>query len=142
MLFGNDRQNLRRFFQQTWNKALAGAPLQPLESIVTQVIRQHPEYHALLQTEAALERDWSPDQGQTNPFLHMGMHIAIAEQLGADQPPGIRQLYADLVGRTGDVHETEHRMLECLGRQLWEAQRQGTAPDQQAYLECLRALLG
>ncbi|MBW2475391.1 MAG: DUF1841 family protein [Deltaproteobacteria bacterium] len=139
-MFGQNREDLRRFFLTSWNKRSAGQPLQPLERLVAEVIEQHPEYHAYLGDEDQLQQDFGPEQGQTNPWLHMGMHITIGEQLGADRPPGIRSAYQRLVLRHGDSHAVEHAMMECLSAVLWEAQRSGTAPDEQAYLACVKKL--
>ena len=139
-MFGQDRQQLRRFFQSAWAKREAGQRLEALEQLVTDVIAQHPEYHDVLLGEDALQKDFSPDDGRTNPWLHMGMHISLGEQLGADRPAGIRDLYQGLTARHGDPHAAEHAMMDCLGIVLWEAQRNNTAPDEAAYLECVKKL--
>ena len=140
-MFGNDRDSLRRYYRTVWDKATAGQPLEPLEHLIAGVIRQHPEYQpALADPEIALGREYTPEQGQTNPFLHMGMHIAIQEQLGGDRPAGILDVYQRLRRRMGDSHAVEHRMMECLGETLWEAQRDGVEPDERVYLERLRRL--
>ncbi len=141
MLFGQDRNQLRQFFFDVWRKTQDNTPLEPLEEMVAGVIRQHPEYHALLtDAQAELERDYTPELGQTNPFLHMGMHIAIHEQLSTQRPVGILELYQQLVAKLQDPHAVEHHMMECLGTALWEAQRSGQAPDDNAYLECIKRL--
>ena len=106
-----------------------------------QVLLRHPEYHPVLeQSEAARERDYFPEAGETNPFLHLGMHIAIEEQLSIDQPPGIRGLYQKLLSRYPDEHAVQHHMMECLGEMLWQASRQKTAPQETVYFDCLRRL--
>jgi len=139
-MFGQNREQLRRFFQASWAKRLDGQALQPLERLVTDVIDQHPEYQPHLRDEEGLQREFSPDLGETNPWLHMGMHITLGEQLGADRPPGIRELYRQIAARHADRHTAEHAMMDCLGVVLWQAQRAGDAPDEAAYLECLRRL--
>jgi hypothetical protein len=139
-MFGQDRTQLRRFYLDCWEKRQAGAPLEPMERIVAEVVERHPEYHRYLSADA-LDRDWTPEHGETNPFLHMGMHIALAEQLQADRPPGLRQRYQAISHKhLGDIHAAEHAMLECLGLVLWEAQRAGRAPDEKAFLQCLDEL--
>jgi hypothetical protein len=141
-MFSPERSRMRRVFVDAWDKHRSGAPLQPLEQIVAAVVRAHPEYQGLLQDpEPALDRDYLPEGGETNPFLHMGMHISLREQVASGRPEGLRALYRQLARRTGDDHEAEHRMMECLGLSLWEAQRSGRLPDEQAYLDCLRRLL-
>jgi hypothetical protein len=106
------------------------------------LIEQHPEYHALLERDPeALGRDWTPESGQANPFLHLGLHLAIREQVATDRPPGIAAIHRELTARLADPHEAEHRMLERLGEALWQAQRSARAPDEGAYLESLRRLL-
>ncbi len=141
MIFRNNRDDLRRFYIDSWRKYRNKEMLQPLETMVAEVISQHPEYHALLEKgEAFLDQDFMPEQGQTNPFLHMGMHLAIREQLGTERPFGIKEVHTTLLMRIGDPHEVEHRMLECLGEAMWEAQRSGTPPDEASYLECLKKI--
>ena len=141
MLFGQNRDELRRYYLQVWHKHRQQEPLQPLEQLIAEVVGSHPEYHPLLENEEnALARDYGPQQGESNPFLHMGMHLAIREQLMTDRPPGLRAAHAALSLRLGDPHQAEHQIMECLGQALWEAQRAGRAPDEQAYLECVRKL--
>ena len=124
-------------------KMRAGASLTALEGIIADVIRLHPEYHALLDRgDEVLDKDWLPEGGETNPFLHMGMHIAIREQLSIDRPTGIRAAYEALLRKTGDVMQTEHVMLECLGEALWRAQRENRLPDEETYLDCIKSRAG
>ncbi|MGD8378807.1 MAG: DUF1841 family protein [Gammaproteobacteria bacterium] len=138
-MFGQDRSEIRRTFFEVWDKLQTGAPMEALQQIIGEVIEAHPEYHSLFaDRDAVLDRDWTPADGETNPFLHMGMHIAIREQLTTNRPAGLRDAYRVLVGRLGEPHAAEHEMMECLGRALWEAQRAGTLPDENAYLECVR----
>jgi len=137
-----DRSGLRRHYLEAWRRQRAGLPLEPLAHQLVAVLGQHPEYHALLEDEAAaLDRDWTPAQGELNPFLHLGLHLAIREQVATDRPPGIAAVHRALLARVGDPHEAEHCMLERLGEALWEAQRAGRPPDEAAYLESLRRLL-
>ncbi len=139
MMFGQDRRALRQRFVHVWRKHRARSALEPLEEIIARVIGDHPEYQRLLENEDyALEHDYLPESGASNPFLHMGMHIAIREQLAARRPAGVNELHQALLTRLGDAHEAEHQMLECLGETLWQAQRDGAAPDEAVYLQCLR----
>ena len=139
-MFGQNREQLRRFYQDVWLKHTENRPLAGVEVLIAQVIRQHPEYHEYVTRPDALDRDFGIESGQINPFLHMGMHITLAEQLQADRPAGIREQHQRLSNDLGDPHEAEHRMMECLGLILWEAQRNNTVPDEQAYLACIRKL--
>ncbi|HRD66940.1 MAG TPA: DUF1841 family protein [Candidatus Competibacter sp.] len=140
-MFGNDRDSLRRYYCTVWEKANTGQLLEPLEHLIADVVREHPEYQPVLaDVDAAVGREYVSDMGQTNPFLHMGMHIAIREQLSSNRPAGILDAYRRLYQQLGDSHVTEHAMMECLGETLWEAQRDGTEPDERAYLERLRRL--
>ena len=133
------RDALRRMYLEAWQRHSEGLPLTPLQAQVADVVALHPEYHSLL-TPDALVRDWTPEQGQTNPFLHMGMHLALREQVSTDRPKGIRDVHTLLVRRHDSAHEAEHLMMEPLGAALWDAQRQGVAPDEQRYLAALRSL--
>lgn len=146
-MFNPSKDDVRRFFCDAWTKHRQGSVLTPLETIAVDWIRQHPEYHdELTDADAAAARDYSIDDGRTNPFLHLSMHLAIAEQLSVDQPPGIRAAYSSLVQRRGDEHEAAHAVMECLGEVVWTAQRSGSAlpPDEMTarYLDCLRRKAG
>ncbi|WP_346765447.1 DUF1841 family protein [Thioalkalivibrio sp. XN8] len=140
MLLPNNREELRAFYVEAWRKRRERLPAEPLEVQVADVIEQHPEYHRLLEDDPeALARDWTPEGGESNPFLHMGLHLAVREQAGTDRPAGIAAIYGALVARLGR-HEAEHRIAECLAEALWQAQRNQRAPDDVSYLETLRAL--
>ena len=135
-----DRGQVRQMYIDVWQKLQQKQLLEPLEALIAEVIELHPEYHALLAEDADIkQRDFTPEGGQTNPFLHMGMHIALREQAGADRPPGIRAIYEKLSRGRGQ-HEAEHAMMECLGQALWQAQRNNQPPDEADYLECLKKL--
>jgi hypothetical protein len=140
-MFGNDRNQLRQYYIDVWSKARTGQPLEPLETIIADVIRLHPEYQDILSDkDKALGREYLPESGESNPFMHMGMHIAIHEQLNANRPAGIRDLYQKICTRYGDTHEAEHLIMECLGEMMWQAQRQSKAPDESLYLRRLKQL--
>lgn len=142
MLFSQDRNQLRQVYCDVWRKHRAAQALEPLEAQIRDVILLHPEYHALLEdVDRSVGRDYLPEFGDTNPFLHMGLHLAIYEQLATDRPAGIRALVLEARGRWPDMHALEHRMLECLAETLWQSQRDGAAPDEAAYLRCLRETL-
>jgi hypothetical protein len=139
MIFSSDRHALRRRFIEAWHKARTGGVMEPLEVQIAEVIAEHPEYHALLEhADAALEKEYLPETGETNPFLHMALHIAVREQVATDRPPGIQHALHALLAETADRHQAEHVMLECLAETLWSAQRAGRAPDEEAYLERIR----
>ncbi len=130
------RDDLRRVYIEAWRKRRAGLPIEPLEAQVADVIALHPEYHAALERGAdALERDYTPEGGQSNPFLHMGLHLAVRDQIATDRPAGLRKAFESLAARLGSAHEAEHRIIECLAEAMWEAQRSGRPPDEAAYLQ-------
>ncbi len=140
MIFqGARRDDLRQAFLDAWRKRLEGLPLEPLEALLGDVAAEHPEYHRALADPDSVARDFPVEDGETNPFLHLAMHVAIREQVGADRPAGVRAVRLGLAAAT-DVHRAEHRMMEVLGESLWEAQRAGRPPDERAYLERLARL--
>ena len=141
MIFSQDRTQLRKQYLLVWQKANNGETLEPLETLIADVIRDHPEYHPLLSNEeAAISSEFYPEHGTTNPFLHMGLHIALREQVATDRPIGIADITRKLLLRYRDSHEMEHQMMEPLGTVLWRAQRDSCEPDEQEYLESLRVL--
>ncbi|MGA7538601.1 MAG: DUF1841 family protein [Steroidobacteraceae bacterium] len=138
---GQSREQLRQIYLQAWRKYSARLPLEPLEAQIAVVIAEHPEFVPLLERgPQALTADYPPEGNRENPFLHMGLHLAIREQVATDRPSGVAQIHAALSRRLGDSHAAEHAMLEPLGEVLWESQRSGSAPDEQRYLERLRGL--
>src|ERR1044072_5974298 len=129
------RDDLRRVYVEAWRKRRAGLPVEPLEAQVADVIALHPEYHAALERAEALAHDYTPEGGQSNPFLHMGLHLTVRDQVATDRPAGLRQEFTALAQRLGSAHEAEHRIIECLAEAMWEAQRTGRPPDETAYLQ-------
>lgn len=140
MLFSPTRDEVRRFFAESFRRWQAGLPLEPMQAKAAEVIALHPEYFPLLTDEAALLRDYTPENGEVNPFLHLSLHLAVAEQLAIDQPPGIRALFDARCRRRGDTHEALHDLVEALGLTLFEAQRSGPPPENDRYLETIRRL--
>lgn len=138
MIFGQDRNELRQMYADAWQKHVAQSPLTPLEAQIVDVVANHPEYHDAV--AGNIDTDYTPDGGQTNPFLHMGLHLGIQEQIATDRPSGIRRIFEALAANTGGTHEAEHQMIDCLAETLWEAQRQNGAPDEGLYMERLRRL--
>lgn len=138
-MFNPSREEVRRFFCDAWQKHIAGGVLTPLEAIAVDWIGEHPEYQDLLRdTEGALTQDYTPEKGQTNPFLHLAMHLSISEQVSVDQPRGIRQAYEALARRLDSAHEAQHQVMECLGEMMWQAQRTGQPPDGDHYVDCVK----
>ena len=142
-MFNPSKDDVRRFFCDTWRKHYEGALLSPLEAVALDWMLKHPEYHSEFDDlDAALAREFAVDDGRTNPFLHMSMHLAIAEQLSIDQPPGIRAVFRQIVARRADEHAAMHDVMECLGEAVWSAQRAGdTMPADEMsarYLDCLK----
>lgn len=137
-MFAPSRDEARRFLVDAWAKRRSGQPLSPLELIAADLIALHPEYHAVIEhPERHVERDFAPEGGETNPFLHLALHLAIAEQLAIDQPHGIRAQFERLRLARDDDHQALHAILECLGEVVWQSQRHGTPPDAAVYLACL-----
>jgi hypothetical protein len=138
-MFAPTRDEARRFLADAWSKFRAGQPLSTLEQRVVEIVTLHPEYHGLLESaQKHLDRDWTPEGGAVNPFLHLSLHLAVAEQLAIDQPPGVRAEYERLRNTRGDAHAALHDVLDCLAETVWQAQRTQTPPDGAAYLECVR----
>ena len=137
-MFAPTRDEARRFLVDAWRKHRGGEPLSGLEQTAAQLIAMHPEYHRMLEVpDSYVDRDFRPEQGEINPFLHLSLHLAVAEQLSIDQPPGIAAQFARLRDRHGDAHEALHALVDCLGETIWQAQRTGTPPDATLYLDCL-----
>ena len=140
MIFaGQSRDQLRETYRAAWRRYKQQHTLSPLDKQVVAVISEHPEYHVIVESNAADLANYSPRSGQLNPWLHMGLHLAIREQVSTNRPHGIAGVHAQLAAKLGP-HEAEHRILEVLAEQLWEAQRGGKLPDENAYLERLRSL--
>jgi len=137
-MFNPSRDEARRFLTDAWAKYRAQAPLTGLERMAASLVALHPEYQPIVEDpEHSLHRDFRPESGDVNPFLHLSLHLAVAEQLSIDQPPGIRAQFERLKAAKGDEHEALHAVLDCLGEAIWHAQRHDTLPDASLYLGCL-----
>ncbi|NMG76044.1 DUF1841 family protein [Aromatoleum diolicum] len=133
-MFNPSRDQVRTFFIESWRKYRAKEVLTPLEHIASDLILLHPEYQTLLEDPDSVTRDFSPDEGQINPFLHLSLHLAIEEQLSIDQPPGLRAAFEACQNRHGNRHDALHDVLECLGETMFDAQRNRAQPDGAAYV--------
>jgi hypothetical protein len=140
MFAGLSRDELRGMYRAAWRKFKQQQTLTPLDKQMVAIISEHPEYHVIIESAASDLANYSPRSGQLNPWLHMGLHMAIREQVSTNRPHGITEVHKKLAGKAGDAHEAEHRMITVLAETLWEAQRAGKAPDEMAYLDRLRAL--
>jgi len=137
-MFTPSQSDVRRFFCAVFAKSQSGSPMTPLETLAAQWIDEHPEYIADLSDEqAALSKMYAVEDGRSNPFLHLSMHVSLSEQSSIDQPRGIRQALELLTHRRGSLHQAHHEAMECLGRMIWESQRAGRPPDGAAYLDCV-----
>ncbi len=138
-LFNPSRDQVRQFFFDAWSKFKAGQPLSDLEAIAMEVMQMHPEYHQVLDApDRYLEQAYFPEMGETNPFLHMSLHLSILEQLSIDQPPGIKLAYQTLLQKSDDAHQAQHVLIECLAETIWQAQRSQRAMDADAYMALIR----
>ena len=138
-MFTPSQADVRRFFCSVYAKAVANAPLEALETIASQWMAEHPEYHAdFADVELALEKMYDVEGGKTNPFLHLSMHLSISEQCSIDQPRGIRQAVELLTARRDSLHAAHHEVMDCLGQMVWESQRSGVAPDGAVYIDCVQ----
>ena len=138
-MFQPSQHDVRRFFCETWAKQRAGQPLTPMETLPAGWIDEHPEYHDdLADVDAALAAVYTVDDGRTNPFLHLSMHITISEQCSIDQPRGIRQAVELLAAKRNSLHTAHHEVMECLGEMIWTSQRSGLPPDGHVYLDAVR----
>jgi len=138
-MFNPSQNDVRRFFCDAWRKHSHALPLTPIEAQAADWIIEHPEYHVdLADVDAALAAVFDVEAGRTNPFLHLSMHLSITEQVGIDQPRGIKQAFELLRHRLGSAHDAQHEVMECLGEMIWASQRSGLPPDGQAYLDCVR----
>ena len=137
-MFSPTRDEARKFVIDAWRKHRAGEPLSALEATAARLVGMHPEYHAIIESPATYaDRDYRPEHGDVNPFLHLSLHLAVAEQLAIDQPRGIVAHFERLRAARGDAHAALHDIVECLGEVMWQAQRSGAGPDATLYLDCL-----
>jgi hypothetical protein len=138
-MFSPSQADVRRFFCAVHAKAQAGQSMEAIETIASLWIDEHPEYHPeLANVEAAIAAMGQVEEGKTNAFLHLSMHLSITEQCSIDQPRGIRQAVELLTHQRDSLHEAHHEAMDCLGRMIWESQRAQRAPDGEAYVACVQ----
>jgi len=138
-MFNPSQEDVRLFFCSVYAKSRSAQPMDAIEILAAQWIAEHPEYHAdLSDQDAAISRIYPEGSGQTNPFLHLSMHLSISEQCSIDQPRGIRQAVELLTHKRQSLHIAHHEAMDCLGTMLWESQRAGRPPDGQSYIDCVQ----
>jgi len=145
-MFSQDRSQLRKMFFDAWTKSQNISNNKPsltaMDEIIINIINLHPEYHDMLRNENDfIDKDYLPENGEANPFLHMAMHISIHEQLSTQRPAQITDLYQQLLSKYQDQHTVEHQMMECLGQMIWQAQRDNVLPDESLYINCLKKIV-
>ena len=141
MFATQDRAQTREVFFRAWRRYREQQTLEGVEQTMVRVLLRHPEYHDLLdRPDEHRDRDYSPDLGQVNPFMHLGLHLVIEEQLALGQPGVIRRHYQTLLRRLADEHAVQHRLMECLGETLWRAGHERTGFSESVYLECLERM--
>ncbi|MDH5393745.1 MAG: DUF1841 family protein [Gammaproteobacteria bacterium] len=139
MFFSNDRSKLRQAYFDIWQKTIKKQPLEPMEKLISVVISEHPEYHAMFANKKALDKEFFAEN-EANPFMHMGLHLAIREQLSTNRPEILATCYNALCEKHTNSHDAEHQIMQCLTEMLWNAQQNNAAPDEQAYIRCLKKL--
>lgn len=136
-----DRQKLRQKYFDVWNRHIEKLPMEPLDIQICDLILAHPEYHTIFsQPDKYLDKDYLPEQGESNPFLHLSLHLGIREQISTNRPAGINTIYENLMSRYQDSHHVEHILMECMMAQLFEAQQKQQMPDEKNYLDALKKL--
>jgi hypothetical protein len=138
-MFAPSQHDVRKFFCEVLAKERQRMPLTPMETLAAQWIAEHPEYHdELADVDTALAASYTVEEGRTNPFLHLSMHLSVSEQVSIDQPAGIKQAVELLAAKRGSLHDAHHEVMECLGEMIWASQRSGLPPDGHAYIDCVR----
>lgn len=140
-MFSPNREELRKLYYEAYQKALNNEVLNPLEAQIVDILQQHPEYQSHFATDAILEKDFNVESGDINPFLHMGLHLGLREQLATNRPDGIRELFQKLLKANGNPHDVEHQMMDILAEEIWQSQRSGGVPDDTHYLNNLKKLV-
>lgn len=135
------RDQVRGFFCNAWSKYLVSDNLTPIEQIAIHWIIQHPEWHPLIgASQETFAHEYTPEEGKTNPFLHLSLHLAISEQVSIDLPKGIRDAYHTLIKKKGSEHNAAHEVMECLGEAIWMSQRHKMPIDMDSYIRCVKRI--
>ncbi len=142
-LYNPSRDQARQFLFDAWAKFKQNAPLTDLEKIAAEIMQMHPEYHVILDApERYMSQQYFPEMGETNPFLHLSLHLSVIEQVSINQPIGISNVYAELLKKYSDKHLAQHDLLECLAETIWHSQRNNLPLDSAHYLNLLNQRIG
>ncbi len=137
-MFSQDRKKQRKFVAKSWQKYTSNKPLEPLEKQLVSIIEIHPEYQHLI---GNIESEYSPEQNEINPFLHINLHLALRDQLILNQPKGIKEFHQKLISKYKDSHKVEHLMMECIEEMIYISQKNNISMDQESYLEFITSLV-
>jgi len=142
MFYTNNRNQLRQFYYDTWQKHKTHQALNDLEKQILAIMLEHPEYQNTFENNATTStQDFSETLGQANPFMHMGLHLAVRDQIALDQPPGIQQLFQQQLNKGQKPHDLEHQIMDILAEQLWQDTQAQKPLDMANYLENLKKTL-
>lgn len=142
-LYNPTRDQARQFLFDAWAKFKQHATLTDLEKIAVEVMQMHPEYHVILEApERYMHQQYFPEMGETNPFLHLSLHLSVIEQISINQPIGIAKVYDTLRQKHNDIHMAQHDLLECLAETIWQAQHHQKPLDSTVYLNLLNQRIG
>ena len=136
-MFSLDRNKQRKFLVRSWQKYTSNKPLEPLEEQLASIIEIHPEYHEIFDN---IDYEYFPEKGETNPFLHINLHLALRDQLSIDQPKGVKAVHQKLINYYKDPHVVEHLMMECIAEMIYLSQKNNKNMNQESYLNCIRSL--
>lgn len=144
VMYDVNTDDVRLFFADVWRKRQQPLLLNALQQKALRIIAAHTEYAPYLENvEHFLNRTWRPEEGETNPFLHLSLHLSVQEQVAIDQPFGITAIHQSLCEQyAGDWVKAEHDMIEALAETIWQAQCYGQGLDVNVYMTRLRSLVG
>ena len=136
-MFTSDRSKQRQYLKQAWGKYTRHEQLEPLELQLSKIVEKHPEYQNIINN---LDSDYFPEHGQTNPFLHINLHLTLQDQIKMDQPKGIKKIHTKLLVKVKDSHEVEHMMMEHIAEMIFNAQKNNSAFNLDGYIQALKEL--
>jgi hypothetical protein len=137
-----EKTEVREIFFNVFKKSQNNERLEPLEKQIIELIQEHSEYQEIfLNPEKYKEYNFSAELQEENPFLHLGLHLTLLDQITTNRPKGITAIYKDLVDVMGNAHHAEHHMMEILHEELQQVVHNKKFPDEKNYLKQLKKLL-
>ena len=137
-----DRAQNRKLFHMLWERAQNDdfAGLDDEQRRIAEALKLHAdEYHNVFEfSDVVPDREFDPQKGEVNPFLHISIHAAVQAQLEAKDPIEVLQFYNAMRKKKCSHHDALHLILTILAPLMFRTMKSLMPFDNNRYLSLLK----